>query len=409
MNHRPYLSVIMATHNRRDVVLHTLAALAQCGLDRRDYEVIVVDNASRDGTAEVLERMRGVRVRRLGRNRGACAKAVGVPMARAPIVLLLDDDAYPRPHCLDRMLLRFEIDPSLGAAGFTAHLPDGGQECSALPHVFVGCGVGLRAEALRAVGGIDASLFMAAEEYDLSFRLLQAGWRVEIFKDLQVEHCKSALARRRRRISFYDICNNLRIIARYLPEPWAGVYREDWTQRYAWLAAAAGHETAFARGLRFGRRCARLDRRRYRHRRLGRDVLEAVFCWESIEQRMHGLAAGGVRRVVLADLGKNIYAFCRGAQRAELDIVAIADDRFARADRRYRGIPIVETAAALSLRPDAIVVSNTSYVHAPLRKRALCGRTDAPVWSWFGPPREMAIPDAAPLVDAEPSRVPVLV
>ncbi len=405
MNHRPYLSVILATHNRRDVVLHTLAALGQCGLDRRDYEVIVVDNASRDGTADALARLRGVRVRRLSRNRGACAKAVGVPMARAPILLFLDDDAYPRPHCLDRMLLRFEIDPTLGAAGFTAHLPDGRQECSALPHVFVGCGVGLRAAALHAVGGIDASLFMAAEEYDLSFRLLQAGWRVEIFKDLQVEHRKSAVARRRRRISFYDICNNLRIIARYLPEPWARVYRDDWTQRYAWLAASAGHETAFARGLRFGRRCARSDRRRYRHRRLGPEVLEAVFGWERIERRMCGLAAAGVRRIVLADLGKNVYAFHRAAQRAGLAVVAVADDRLGLGDRRYRGVPIMETPAALSLRPDAIVVSNTSYVHAPLRKRDLSARTNTPVYNWFDPPREMAIPDPVASRPAAPAGV----
>ena len=154
------------------------------------------------------------------------------------------------------MCAHFEADPRLGAAGFTVHLPDGSQECSALPHVFVGCGVGLRASALQEVGGLDLSFFMQAEEYDLSWRLLQADWKVKIFEDLQVDHLKSPLARRSERTTFYDIRNNLRIIARYLPQPFADIYLEDWLQRYAWIAESAGHTDAFERGLAEGRRLA---------------------------------------------------------------------------------------------------------------------------------------------------------
>lgn len=406
MNQRPYVSIVMATHNRRDVVLNTIGELGNCGLDRHDYEVIVVDNASRDGTADALRGRRGVRVRELKRNRGACAKGVGVDMARAPVVLFLDDDSYPRPHCLDRMLLRFEIDSDLAAAGFTVHLPDGSQECSALPHVFVGCGVGFRTAALRQVGGMDLSFFMAAEEYDLSFRLLQAGWNVEIFNDLQVEHLKSPTARRSRRVTFYDICNNLRIVARYLPEPWAEIYTEDWTQRYRWLAQRNGHETAYERGLRIGRQRARKDRWTYRRRRLSSEILECVFRWNEIEQRMQRLAARGARRVVFADLGKNIYAYYRAAQAARLNVLAIADDGLADGSREYRGIPLVTTEQALTLGADALVVSNTSYVHADRRWRALSERTSKPVSSWFDPPASPAIPD--PVV-AEPTISPILV
>ncbi len=396
MSGRPYVSVVLATHNRRDVVLRTLDALESCGLERRDYEVIVVDNASSDGTVEALRSRPGVIVHRLGRNLGSCAKAAGVQRAGGSIILFLDDDSFPRPGCLDRLLLRFETDPTLGAAGFTVHLPDGSQECSALPHVFVGCGVGLRAGALDEVGGLDHSFFMQAEEYDLSFRLLQAGWKVEIFADLQVDHLKSPQARRSERTTFHDVRNNLLLVARYLPQPYAHVYRADWLHRYRWLARQAGHAAAFKRGVSEAQWHARADRRRYRRWRLSADVLERVFCWSSIEQRMRGLAARGLRRVVLADVGKNIYAFKRGAEAAELEVPAIADDLLAAADRTYRGIPVVTVDEALALDAEAYVVSNTSYAHAERRWRALSGRTSRPVYNWFEPPTQTAVPEALP-------------
>lgn len=403
MSHRPRVSVVLATHNRRDVVLHTLDQLENCGLRRRHYEVIVVDNASTDGTGGALSDRPGVSVRRLDQNFGSCAKAVGVKHARGSVVLFLDDDSFPRPGCLERMLSRFETDPTLAAAGFTVHLPDGSQECSALPNVFVGCGVGLRKSALDEVGGLDRSFFMQAEEYDLSFRLLQAGWKVEIFADLQVDHLKSPHARRSERTTFYDVRNNLRIIARYLPEPYAEVYRDDWLERYRWFAEQAGHLAAFERGRSAGCRLAHSERRAYRGRQLAPDVLEAVFRWSGIEERMKRLAADGVRRIVLADLGKNVYAFRRGAAAAGLEVLAVADDAVARTDRAYRGIPVVTTGAALTLGAEAYVVSNTSYVHADRRWRDLSGRTSIPVYSWFPPPAQTATPEPQPAAACQPS------
>lgn len=392
MSRYPQVSIVLATHNRREVVLHTLDQLESRGLERRRYEIIVVDNASTDGTAEALRGRAGVTVRRLARNLGSCAKAVGVRQAAGGVILLLDDDSFPRPGCIERLLRRFASDPNLAAAGFTVHLPDGSQECAALPHVFVGCGVGLRRRALEEVGGLDRSFFMQAEEYDLSFRLLQAGWGVEVFADLQVDHLKSPQARRSERTTFYDVCNNLRVIARYLPQPLAEIYREDWLQRYGWYAERDGYAAAFERGVSAGRRWARVDRWTHLHWRLAPDVLEQVFCWSAIEQRMGGLAAQGVRRIVLADLGKNVYAFKRGAEAAGLEVLAIADDLLATRHRHYRGIPLVTTEAALALRADAWVISNTSYAHADRRRSDLSGRTSRPVCNWFGPPRQMPVP-----------------
>ena len=68
------LSIVLATRNRREAVLHTLDQLGGCGLDRRDHEILIVDNASEDGTADAV-RGRVDRVLRLSHNAGSCAKA----------------------------------------------------------------------------------------------------------------------------------------------------------------------------------------------------------------------------------------------------------------------------------------------------------------------------------------------
>lgn len=398
MSDTPELSIIIASHNRVGVIRDTLERIAACGLDAHAYETIIVDNASTDGTAAALNGRDDVTVIRLEQNLGSCAKAIAVDAARGPLLLFLDDDSYPRPGCLARMLERFDADPELGAAAFTVHLPDGSQECSALPHVFVGCGVGLRTSAVRQVGGLDATFFMQAEEYDLSFRLLRGGWHVEVLADLQVEHLKTPRARRSERTTYYDARNNLRVVARYLPDEYAEIYTADWLQRYGWMAENAGHLPAFRRGVAAGRLQAVIERRTGLDTQLTPPLLERIFRWRWIERRMRDLAAIGVRRIVLADLGKNIYAYLRGARAAGLEIACVLDDAFASPERFYRELPIVTTAAALQNGADAFVVSNTSYVHADRRRRDLGACTSRPIYSWFAPPTSETIPAQRDLV-----------
>lgn len=380
---QPLVSIVLATHNRADVLAHTLSQLADCGLSAAQREIFVVDNASTDATRQTAARFPDVTLVPLRRNRGACAKAYALPRVRGEITLFLDDDSYPHPDCLPRMLEHFRRRPDLAAASCLVHLPDGSQECSALPDVFIGCGVGIRTAALREVGGLDASLFMAAEEYDVSCRLLAAGWRIETLPDLHVEHLKSPTARQSERVARYDIRNNLRLIARYFPTPVARIYNQEWRQRYQWLARLNGHEEAYSAGRQAGALLARLDRLRYRQWRLHGEPLERLLRWQQVEHEMQRLRAMGVRRIILADLGKNIYAFWRGARAAGLRMLAVADDRFCQATGQYRDLPVVSTDEALRHPVDAIVVSNMSFVHAEQRFAALSPRTPAPVYCWF--------------------------
>lgn len=376
----------MATHNRRDVLLNTLGEVRLAARAVEPYEIIVVDNRSRDGTAEaVREHHPQVKLIRSPGNLGSCAKALGVEKATGRYILFLDDDSYPRPGSIERMIAYLEADAFLGAVGFHVHLPDGSCECSALPNVFVGCGVGFRAGMLRDIGSLDPSLFMQAEEYDLAFRMISAGWRVDRFPDCHVEHLKTPNARKSARRVYYDTRNNLIVLYRYVPASHFGIYRHDWNQRYRWIAADNGHRVTHLRGLISGHACGIPDRRLYRPLRLDAETIETLFRFDEIHERMNAVRQGGARRVVLAEFGKNIYPFFRAARQCGLEILAVADDGFAAPKRRYRNVPILPERDALDLKPDAVVVSNTSPVHAELAAKRLGTATDVPVHAWFTP------------------------
>lgn len=382
---QPLISFILATHNRARVLLHTLQRIAACGLAPQEYEILVVDNCSTDGTAELIRRhVPGARLIALERNRGSCAKGLAVPHARGEFVVFLDDDSYPLAGSIRHMVRHFEQDSLLGAAGFVVRLPDGTRECSALPNVFVGCGVGFRRAVLNAVGGLDVSYFLQAEEYDLSFRLIQAGCSVRTFDNLHVMHLKSPAARSGGQKVFYDTRNNLILAATYLPAPWHREYLRDWRQRYGWLARLADANREFQDGCVLG--LARGYYRRWTRPqlRLRDKTARHIFGIDLIESAMARLAAQRSAHILFADLGKNIFPYYRAATMSGLQIVGIMDDRFAVDDRRYRGIPIVDRTRGLRLSASAIVVSNSSPIHARITELELRAKTDLPVYRWHG-------------------------
>ena len=358
------VSFILSTHNRRHVTLDTLRHVKQCGLSPDAFEIFVIDNASRDGTADAVARQfRDVRLIRLKRNRGSCAKNVALPQARGRFIVFLDDDSHPQPGAVTRMIRKFETHPRLGAAVFTITLPDGSRECSAYPDVFIGCGTGFRRRALAQVGVLPDDFFMQAEEYDLSLRLLQAGWDVRSFDDLHVAHMKSPQARVSRRTTRLDVRNNFRVAHRYLPDPWRRIIANDWMRRYWMIAKRKGHRSAFLRGLIGGAVRSVFDNREP----IDPDVFEQFTRMKQVETRLRrAQKEHGLGTVLLIDLGKNVLPYWLAARECGIRLVGIADDRLA--GFKYRGIPIVNDSVARRLDFDAAVVANTSPVHARQRR-----------------------------------------
>jgi glycosyltransferase involved in cell wall biosynthesis len=108
----PRISVIIATHNRADLVGLALDSLARQTLSAADFEVLVVDNRSTDHTAELMRKRAEVmpHLRYVGESRLGLswARNAGLEAARAPLVAYLDDDAQAEPEWLEALLLAFE-------------------------------------------------------------------------------------------------------------------------------------------------------------------------------------------------------------------------------------------------------------------------------------------------------------
>ena len=378
---QPRVSFVLPTFNRRHVLLHSIEQIHRCGLLRDEFEVLVVDNASTDGTADaVRERFASVRLLRQASNRGACAKNAALAVARGEFVVFLDDDSYPEPGSLRRMIDHFERDPYLGAAVFTITLPDGSRECSAYPNVCIGCGTGFRRQALGQVGGLPEDFFMQAEEYDVSLRLLDAGWRVEPFDDLHVTHLKTPASRFPGRIARLDARNNTLLAMRYFPEQWRVEYASEWLERYRLFANANGYATAYwagaIEGMFRGLSTEPRPMRAAAFEQFARIEQTAVRLAEAV-QRLK------LQRVLFADLGKNILAYRLAAQRYGLEIVGIADVRLGGRNLKFRGLPIVSDDVAARMPFDAVLVSNLSPVHARARAQFWRNTQTRPVLDLF--------------------------
>lgn len=111
------LSVIVPAHNSSATLSRTLTAILASELSRNTYELIVVDDASGDGSAEIAARYADMVVRLTGRQSGpAYARNRGAELAQGEILVFVDPDATVRPNTLARMLAMMSENNELAAA-----------------------------------------------------------------------------------------------------------------------------------------------------------------------------------------------------------------------------------------------------------------------------------------------------
>ncbi len=206
-NSDPRIAVVMITHNRRDEVLTSLDHLTR--LPERP-RIVVVDNASVDGTIEAVSKRFGqVEVLPAGGNLGAAARNLGVRYVNAPYVALCDDDTWWEPGSLTAAADLFEAHPRLGLA--VARVLVGPEqredpicarlEQSPLPRqadmpgppllgFLAGASV-VRRSAFLAAGGFEPRLFIGGEEELLAIDLVSPGWWLCYLPQLLVYHYPS--------------------------------------------------------------------------------------------------------------------------------------------------------------------------------------------------------------------------
>ncbi|WP_440112348.1 glycosyltransferase family 2 protein [Paenibacillus sp. QZ-Y1] len=122
------VSIIIPTYNQREYVLQCVSSIEKH--TPAPYEIIVVDNASKDGTAEALLRKGGmVRVAALDVNRGfAGGVNYGLMMARGKHIVVLNNDTLVTPGWLENMMTCLASDPQIGVVGPVTNYIGGDQQ-----------------------------------------------------------------------------------------------------------------------------------------------------------------------------------------------------------------------------------------------------------------------------------------
>lgn len=105
----PEISVVIPTHNRATILRETLEALFSQSLDKDRFEIVVVDDGSQDGTADMLAELSSrtshhLRTYWQENKLAGTARNLGIQEAKAAIVLLMDDDIIPNPELLKQHL-----------------------------------------------------------------------------------------------------------------------------------------------------------------------------------------------------------------------------------------------------------------------------------------------------------------
>ena len=211
----PDISVVVVNWNRREYLRTCLASLAaQRGVH---FEVIVVDNGSSDGSAEMARAEFGVRVIANAANLGFCAaNNQAFAVAGGQFIALLNNDAEAAPDFLLNLRRAFDAAPDIGMAAAkvlvwenperidkAGHLiyPDGQNRGRGTGEVDRGqfdqseeclwpdgCACMYRKAMLDAIGGFDEDFFMFADDAELGLRGRIAGWRCLYMPDAVVRH-----------------------------------------------------------------------------------------------------------------------------------------------------------------------------------------------------------------------------
>lgn len=248
------VSVVVVTHESVEDIDACLTSL-RAAQKEATFEVIVVDNASHDGTADlVAERHPDVRLIRKTRRSGFSTNCnIGAAAATGKYVLLLNPDTVVRPGTVRSLFDYLDRHADVAAVGPRLVYPDGRPQPSARrfptmkaavvrrsparlllrnssterAHLMLdehsterdadwllGAAILVRADALRELGGLDEGYRLYCEDIDLCFRLHRAGWRVRYFPEAVVVHALAETTRQR----FFTVKTwwHLRSMARFV-------------------------------------------------------------------------------------------------------------------------------------------------------------------------------------------------
>jgi N-acetylglucosaminyl-diphospho-decaprenol L-rhamnosyltransferase len=255
----PDLAIVIVNYNTREDLRGCLLSLPQ-GREDLNAQVVVVDNCSQDGSAEMVrEEFPGVKLISTDHNGGYAyannigLRAVGFDAAAPPALLpryalLLNPDTVLPPDALKAVVAFMDANPDIGVLGPRLVRADGSLDKACrrsfptpavsfyrlaglsklFPHsprfarynmtyldedqqadvdAVVGAFMLMRSQALERAGLLDEIFFMYGEDLDLCYRIKRQGWQIVYYPAVTVLHLKGAASRkasRRAITAFYD-------------------------------------------------------------------------------------------------------------------------------------------------------------------------------------------------------------
>ena len=243
------LSIIIVSYNVREFLEQALLSLREA-LKDYSHEIIVVDNASSDGTPAFLKkRFTDVLLIENSENLGfARANNLGIAQSKGAFVCLLNPDTIVQEDTFTALLQFLETHPDVGMAGAKVLNPDGSLQLACrrsfpTPWVALTKIVGLaklfpqsrhfgrynltfldpdkaaeveaisgsfmltRRQVIEQVGGLDEDFFMYGEDLDWCYRIREAGWKIYYVPDTQIIHFKGESSKKspfQQRRLFYE-------------------------------------------------------------------------------------------------------------------------------------------------------------------------------------------------------------
>ncbi|MCE5199732.1 MAG: glycosyltransferase family 2 protein [Armatimonadota bacterium] len=190
-------SILILSYNRIEELKQTIPLVLQ-EIEQASAELIIVDNASTDGSVEYLRSVAdkgNIRLILNAANLGvAGGRNAGYKLAKGDIIINLDDDTYPLPGLLEKTAAAFARHPNAGILAYRVRHrqtkddqnPHGEHECEVAN--FHGAGHAFRKSVFLKAGYLDERCSFGGEELEMSIRARAAGYTVLYLPDIVVEH-----------------------------------------------------------------------------------------------------------------------------------------------------------------------------------------------------------------------------
>lgn len=214
-------SFVLVNYNRKDELLITIEKTKELiGHNLNEYEIVIVDNASVDGSAEAVKAKHpDVVLIENPTNTGAPAWNLGFEKAKGAYFVIIDDDSHVTSGFVDA-LAYLDCHPEVGILALNVtsgpYTSEDWEWTDGQDLVgFIGCGAIYRKEAYEKIGGYADWIFLYVNEWELGLRAIEAGYKVKYFAKCRVIHRASAVNRSSKRLRVFVTKNEMAIVYKY--------------------------------------------------------------------------------------------------------------------------------------------------------------------------------------------------